>query len=230
MNLLLSAAIAAALVLPGAAVAAAPRPATAASGTVYIIGASVTRLSAVELRRQIPGIVVDAKDGRSLWHKGGYGEPTIMEAFRARLPYLHAGDWIILETLHGAVPWDDPIPADSPWQVGVGYDPTQTNRRAWTEVVRLLPDGVCLGAVLPETNYGPRTDATKLWNDETARVITDVVSTQPCHGLADWQGRVREYSDIATDGLGLPLMYDGRHPTTMTGTWQYAQAIYWAMR
>lgn len=173
----------------------------------YIVGASVTRLSAADLRRHVPGIVVSAYDGRSMIHRGYYGAPTIMDQIRAWLPTLKDSDWLIVEAAHGAV------------------EP-EVNRRYMVEVTRLVPNDVCLAWVIPSTRYlppgvGPPTDWDyEWWNAATAEVIREEIKRQPCHAVVDWGTKVAQVPS---------LVYDGRHPRSPAGTWWYAHLVHMAV-
>lgn len=181
-----------------------------------VIGASVTRLSGGELRRAYGDTLqLEAVDGRSFIHPGSRGEPTIMEVFRANLAYLNPGDWVVIEMSHGGVD-------------------VATNRRYLTEVVRLLPDTVCLAVVAPHTYYGEQTDEYRAWNAAMQAMQAEVIAAQPCHRLIDWDLFVRRAvsrSNLpdAQRALGEPMLYDGRHPTT-AGAREYASALWWATR
>jgi hypothetical protein len=205
------------IILLAAAGLAGGSRAAAADPTYTVIGASVTRLAAVELRAAFgDSLHLEAADGRSFIHPdnrdaGG----TIMDVFRARLAYQRPGDWVVIEMAHGGVPVD-------------------VNRRYLTEVVRLLPDSVCLAVVAPHTYYGLETAATRAWNSAMRQMQVEVLALQPCRHVIDWSLFVRRATASSTlsaelRALGQPLLYDGRHPTA-AGARTYASALYWATR
>lgn len=192
-------------------------PADAATTPHYlIIGASVTRIAGDELRIAYgSSLDLQAVDGRGFTIGDNVAGLTIMDVFRAKLAYQRPGDWVVIEMSHG------------------GID-VATNRRYLTEVVRLLPDSVCLAVVAPHTYYGDTSSISpeagwpmRGWNADMKAMQIDVIARQPCHRLVDWDFYVTR---SATGPLGEPVLYDGRHPTVPYGAHLYASAIWWACR
>lgn len=185
-----------------------PDTGEAATGnTIVVIGASVTRLAGPYLRQEIgEGLVLEAFDGRSFIHPDMRGGPTIMQLFRQYLPTLEAGDWVVIEHGHGEVSLTE-------------------NRRYLREVVRLLPDSVCLAVVQAHTYYGPETVAMQTWNRGMNILQREEIAAQPCSKQIQWSTTVRR---VMTGPLGQPLLYDGRHPTAQGGA-ALAAAIAYAV-
>jgi hypothetical protein len=175
-----------------------------AGGHVYVVGASVTRLSAPSIRTRIPDAIINAVDGRSMIHPDNRGGPTVMEVIRGWLPYLRGGDWLVVEAAHGGVD-------------------VATNQRYMHEVIRLVADSVCIAWVIPATYYGAPTPETVRWNTDMEAMIRSELPGQPCHAVIPWGDKVR--SDWLINGFGYRLVYDGRHPTSPAGTWWYAKLM-----
>ncbi len=178
-----------------------PRPAGTSTERV-VIGASVTQLISRELRRQIPGVVIDARGGRS-WAIRSTGDgPTLWQAYLARRASMRAGDWLVMETTRGDIP-------------------VAVNRTCIERVKETLPRGACLAWVVPHGYYGVQTAAMQTWNAETGALIRSQLATFPCHAVIDWDSLVKAYQARATGltaaqkALGAPLLYDGRHPTAL---------------
>jgi hypothetical protein len=184
------------------AVDASPRPVAGTSTERVVIGASVTQLIARELRSQIPGIVVDARGGRS-WAIRSTGDgPTLWQAYLAHRASMRAGDWLVMETTRGDIP-------------------LAMSRTCIESVKATLPRGACLAWVIPHGYYGVQTAAMRKWNAETGALIRSELGTYPCHAVIDWDSLVNAYQARATGltaaqrALGAPLVYDGRHPTAL---------------
>lgn len=167
-----------------------------------VIGASVTQLINRELKRRLPGVVVDARGGRSWGIRATGDGPTLWQAYLARRPTLRAGDWLVLETARGDVP-------------------VAVNRACARAVKATLPQGACLAWVIPHEYYGAQTPAMQRWNADTAAAIRSELAGYPCHAVIEWDALVRSYQARATGlteqqkALGGPLLYDGRHPTPL---------------
>jgi hypothetical protein len=181
---------------------AAPRKVAVTSTERVVIGSSVTQLIARELHRQIPGVVVDARGGRSWTIRSTGDGPTLWQAYLARRATMRAGDWLVMETTRGDIPVD-------------------VNRTCIENVKATLPPGACLAWVIPHGYYGPPTAAMRTWNAQTGALIRSELATYPCHAVIDWDSLVKAYQARATGltatqrALGAPLVYDGRHPTAL---------------
>jgi hypothetical protein len=179
-----------------------PRPVAATSTERVVIGASVTQLISRELHRQIPGVVVDARGGRSWGIRSTGDGPTLWQAYLARRASMRAGDWLVMETTRGDIP-------------------VAVSRTCIERVKATLPRGACLAWVIPHAYYGVQTAAMRTWNTETGALIKSQLATYPCHAVIDWDSLVTVYQARATrltaeqKALGAPLLYDGRHPTAL---------------
>lgn len=188
------------------------QPVEAASPRYLVIGASITRLAGPALRVELgDALQLEAVDGRSFIHPDKNGGPTIMDVFRANFQRMRPGDWVVIEHSHGGVD-------------------VETNRRYLREVVRLLPDDVCLAVVQPHTYYGAQTPEMVAWNSGMHWMQVNEIALQPCHAQIPWSLLVRGWTRL-TEGLteeqkavGEPLLYDGRHPTSR-GQIRYAAAV-----
>lgn len=202
----------AALLVVTAGAATMNATATAATPRYLVIGASVTRLAGPALRNEFgDALQLEAVDGRSFIHPDNRGGPTIMEVFRANFQRMKPGDWVVIEMSHGGVD-------------------VATNRRYLREVVRLLPDTVCLAVVQPHTYYGAQAQPYIDWNRAMHWMQVQEIALQPCHAQIPWSVLVRNWTAMtsglteAQKAVGEPLLYDGRHPTP-TGATRYAAAV-----
>ena len=212
-------------VMPSNAAPTAARPSTRVAASrpvikVLVIGASVTRLSVGDIRKAIPGVSVDAADGRSWTLPGRVGSLPLWDAYHSRRSQLRPGSWLVIENERA--------------------DVTVQQNRMWIEkLIADLPKGVCLSWVVPHVYYstqGPAaTRMTRQWNDAMALLLHAELAKVPCHSFVEWDSIVREWT-ATTKGLtaaqirvGQPLLYDGRHPTKLGAKW-YAAAIAAAVR
>jgi hypothetical protein len=205
--------------------ATAARAATTTTKHYTIIGASITRLSTPGLRANVPGITIDALDGRSWEIVPSHGGPTLWEAYQHDVQFLHAGDWLIMENGYGTVPVA--APGTQPMTVTAVRLDVATNTEYVDKLIASLPAGICLAWVLPHVYYGPQTPVQVQWNADLAALLQDRVPKVACHALIPWDRLVNDWARIrlsqgmvtaAMAGVGEPLVYDGRHPTFPTGT------------
>ena len=180
-----------------------------------MLGSSVTRLSRSALQYEIPGIVVDASNGRSWRIRGNGGGTTLWQAYLSHRSQLRPGDWLVVENERGDVT-------------------VAENKIYIDQLVADLPEGVCLGWILPHVYYdtqGPSATAqTHQWNVDMTALLRKEVPRVACHALVDWNAVVDD-ATASTPGLsplqqaaGAPLLYDGRHPTEL-GQWVYGATI-----
>src|SRR5262249_43407870 len=159
--------------------APAARAATAPAKHYTIIGASITRLSTPGLRAYVPGITVDALDGRSWEIPPSHGGPTLWEAYQHDVQFLHAGDWLIMENGNGSVPMAA-AGARPMTATDVRMD-VATNTDYVDKLIASLPPGICLAWVLPHVYYGAQTPLMVQWNADMATLLNDRVPKVACH-------------------------------------------------
>jgi len=178
-----------------------------------VVGASVTRLAARAVRSElgVDNVEVEAVDGRSWTRPDMKGGPTLWQAFANNFKQLHAGDWAVIE-------------------MGAGWETVDTNRDYLREVIRVLPDDVCLAVIQPHTYYEAETVEMQAWNRAMNLMQREEIAAQPCHVQVWWSSKVRQWTANTPNltaeaaALGAPLLYDGRHPTP-AGQLEYARLI-----
>ena len=194
-----------------------PRP---HSYPYVMIGASVTYVARSDIQAALPGLYLDARNGRGWANPPSGGGTNVWQAFVADAKYVKPGGWIIIEAGLGGV---NPDVFD--WYV--------------KRVVAAMPRNVCLAWVMPHTYFaGQTSEQTALrqkWNaDVQAFIRTDLAAVR-CHSFVEWDAAVvtatQRTPHLTTTQIdqSQPLCYDGRHPTA-TGSLVLAELLQQGVR
>lgn len=195
-------------------------PKVVAHHHIVLVGTSITRVASDEIKRAIPGIMMDAANGRGWQQPPSGGGTTLWQAFLQDKNFVGSGDWLVFDTSLGGVPLTK----------FATYLANTVNR---------MPAGACVAWIIPHNFYPNQTDAAALStaqaNAGVAALIRQALAPYPCHALVEWD-RLVSSATLHTPDLTpqqakawLPLCYDGRHPST-TGQMVLAAAILQAIR
>lgn len=193
-------------------VARAPRGVCRAATTVtqavpaVLIGTSISLLASGAVAAGIPGIKIDAKNGRGWVNAPSGGGTNLVQAFEQDKGLVGPGGWIILDTSLGGVP-------------------TDVYRQYVRQIADSTPAGVCLAWVIPHVFYNQQDDAqtivTAQANAADAAWIRSELANFPCHAFVEWDSSVTTATAHAPNLTAeqqksfQPLCYDGRHPTAL---------------